>query len=520
MKVEFFLSKSNFSLKISKFFDSRYFLDLDHIFKLIGRYKKMVFITSGLVLGYFTYLFAYQPNVYLKVSKFRFREVETEKTSDLGNAFMKGLSPIELSEENSDLDRLKALIYSWEFKDAFIKRVLNNEINFDFKIGRGEILTLSEIRDDCQMEQECFIKDLSDVLVSMYNVKKNIGSDDYSLIVSGSHRKTVEFLNGIIKEEILAVLKKDEIDYLDLKINMVKEMINDKEVIVQENDLEELTSRMASLESKHFDIKQRIADLQLIYNKELAKKNEYDLQIKYLTDEVYGKNSSKQRLKYENVNRLERMISQYQENILLLKQNNDRVTNKKTIRLLQAEIRKIQKQIKSYGKISRETSSYETYHKSKSEVLPDLKVKLDVVKETLQRTEEEITTLQLEREQVLKEENEIKHKIKLVEPIKIAIVELQKRLEFFEFQRNTVIPNVAFYKEVPFIEKLKSHSLKKTVFLALVCLFLVILSGLVIRYLFDDKIYRYDDYVALHGDLEPLGDVVLMEESRFPKKKI
>ena len=44
---------------------------------------------------------------------------------------------------------------------AFEQKILSSSKIDELKIGRGEILTLEEIRSDCGFEQECFMKDLS-----------------------------------------------------------------------------------------------------------------------------------------------------------------------------------------------------------------------------------------------------------------------------------------------------------------------------------------------------------------------
>lgn len=493
--------------KLRRLIDPRFFINLPLLVRLISRYQKMVIFIGILCFGLGGYLYLFQETIYVKMTKFHYRQVDADQVAEIEkmNPFKKSSEDDKIGKE---FGKLKALLLSWEFNNSFIHKILKLNETEPIYLGKRMLYSIDDIKKSCEGDNQCFTKELAEQLTKMYNVKKNVNSDDFSLIANGGHRNTVIHLSTILKEEIIKVLKSEEVNYLDLKITMVKKLISEKETILKKHDLSELIEREAQYTAKLTEYKEKQTDLNFKYNTLLNKRNEVELKIESMKASSGQNNGDQKRIAYESVNSLEEKIALYQENIIILKQENKEGQNNNLIDSLEDEVKRMRFNLRTLASSDNEAHTFQEYIKHREKNLPELTIEKSVYNKSMNRINSEIEDLGKKVDSMIKEKNQVEQRIKIIQPVEDAIVELQKRLELLEFKRNTVIPSLSFYEDYPYIEELNSHSLKKMIFFSMISFVFMNLFFLLFRFLFDDRVYHYSDYKETFPGLEEIGSVV------------
>jgi hypothetical protein len=288
---------------------------------------------------------------------------------------------------------------------------------------------------------------------------------------------------------------------VELKLRLAGDAYARKKESTNFDSYEEKNGSLRMVEAKILDLDARIKAMQASRDIEQGKMLSLSLQYQEATkDELAAVNSNK-RKKSERVRTLEAEVASLRENIELLKLN---PTNSGVVTQLEARLRKASAELTRLGK-SEPVRSLSSLQKAKGEEIPDLASGAKVASKNVVKLESEISTLESERDEMVREAGSLKRELQEITPDIEMLLSLENRIKTLRIEKVTTTADLMFDEIPQVVESLMRHSTRKVFFIFVFAVALGCLALTLLLYIFDDRIHDAEELLAVAPDLKVVG---------------
>jgi len=488
-------------IKWSLLVDKNTFLNLPYFISLIKRYKWGNLLLILLVTSMLWTRYINQDTVYLRELSFVAAENDAPKKQDLDLFLGSSTKKVSLSD-------IRGMAKSWEFIDKLTSKMMSHPLFSELIfMGSGpKRLKAQKIIDQCQNNIECVHNKLLKILPMHYKIVKNTTTPGFTLRVHAFEEQT----SRVLEKGISKLLIKKRYENLSkntfVKTRFLKEMIKEKKEKLGTSNVDKLKGEIKLISSSLFDAEKSTREVQFMRNKEKAKLFEIELKLKYLEKDENIKVRSKDRVKLEKLRKLERNIIKLNENIELLRLNNDSGENNVIIHTLLRKVTSVKREMNSLGIIKKGINTFEIAQKNRNEVVPRLTIEKNVAQENVKKLENEIDVLTRTRDELLSAKNKLIIELEEIKPEIEILVQIQKQYSANIVLNSTIISDFEFEDFRPESKFLKTHSLKKTLLLNFgISTFLILLFTL-FRFLIDPRVFTKKEIEVVCTGLTVLGE--------------
>ncbi len=480
-------------------------INIKFLYKLAKKYSKITITVPIFVVAFTAFFYLRQHDIYM--AKIAFRSIgghndsPTNAISDLLGEKTEKVDPGEFLGVAKSVD--------------FLERVANklaSDPNFDNMTFSSVLSTkverTKEAFAEC-LDQQCIASKLRAILPSFFTVEmddtiitrfivtvKSLDSYTSNKVILAIKDALTEYRVDIIRhtltdqKEVTAKLIKDRRDNLDnLGIVSKNEQIVQLRALL--NGVErKLEIYQNTLDTKRIELSQSEISLKLTKN---TLRKEVDPKIRQKWDS-YQTLKARRDILMTDITALEQVVSRSESR------------ESQIVTELRDQLKNVNSKISKLEK-TRDFVNFEGFRdekgKSKNYVEFQTKVLDDQIKE-IQEKADELTD---ERTSLITKIKSIEQEIEEHRPSLEYLKLLEQKMLQIQLIEGTVVTDVAFDNFLLSSQKFKKHSLNKTIpFAIVVSLFLVII-GLLLRYLFDERIIDREDFQNNFRDIEVLGDV-------------
>jgi hypothetical protein len=421
-----------------------------------------------------------------------------------------------LGEKKKGLNEgdIMSLTSNWKFIRKVSEKIVEHP-SFD-KFTFSDALLNNYISTDvllagCKDKLECKIDRVSSILGNFFAMKKSIDENRYSIEIKSLSRD----LNIQLASVLLEMVKQTRVEAIKSSITekrkMSEELIDQKSQEFTDKKFDQLVDEKASLEQKLISMRNRLEDLgrSIIQNTMLVTSLESKIKHVKRTEKITI--STGERDKFQRYNNLKDEIQRIRENITVLNSNvssgKANQTDGYIILELHKNLDKKNKEIQllEKDKMTRGIAGKDSFAEGqeKSELYLDLDFKVK---------KEEISKMQFEQKDLEKSIkvsttriSELSNIISSLNPDREYLKLLESKVVSLKLVENTITSDLEFDSTNPIPSAFLRNSLAKVFMFSIVGSLFLIITLVVVLYLFDDKIYDENELALAFQELKVIG---------------
>ncbi len=482
-------------------------INFPFLWKLIKRYKFLSISVPAIAAIYSISIFLGQNTIYS--GEVGFKYVNEGSNSPTSMIFSM------LGEKTSKLDPTEIISYgtSVDFQYKIADELLNTpdikKMNFN-SVGTRDMKSYDEIFNSCGDSKECRRDRIARIIGSFYSVKMDTNIiDRYHLIVRTLDHFTTESLVKIVSKSI----DKDRLGqiryFVTSQVKISKELLSKKKEEVNIEKIKKMVDKKASLMVRIDALKDRADEIRRIYYSDRTKLNKLETERSQTRETLSksNKSSNNELFKVAEAKKLKEKNRQLREDIASIKTSfgTEEVSGTNIIKKLKTELVVNERRLASIGNVDTAAQN-ERFAVSKENKQMNTEHDYKVSRKQFSKTKVEFSNLNKELETAVKSAAEIDIRLKEHDPNLQLIKLLEQKLVQLNLAESTIVSDLLFDNFQSELSSYKKIAKTKMIFVSIFFSCFLLLFVVILRYIFDGRIY--DEYELKNNfeDLEIIGN--------------
>jgi hypothetical protein len=482
-------------------------INFPFLWKLIKRYKFLSISVPVIAAVYSISIFMGQNTIFSGEVGFKYiSEGSNSPTSMifsmLGEKTSK-LDPTEIISYGSSVD------FQYKVADEILESSELRKLNFN-SINSKEISTFDEIFADCKDSKECRRDKIARIIGSFYNVKMDTDIiDRYHLIVRTLDHRTTDTLVKIISKTIDEDRLKQIRYFVTSQVKISEELLSKKKNEVNMSFVKGMVNEKARLLVKIDALHNRTDAIRRIYYSDRTKLNKLETE-RSQTKKILARSnkaSNNELFKVVEAKKLKQKNRQLRDDIASIKTSfsSADVSGSDIIGKLKNELEVNERRLASIGDVASATLN-EDFAASKENKQMNTEHNYNVSIKQFNMTKVEFEKLNKDFEETVKKKADIEIKLLDHQPNLQLIKLLEQKLVQLKLAESTIVSDLIFDSFQSELSSYKKIAKTKMIFVSIFFSCFLLLFVIILRYIFDGRIY--DEYELKNNfeDLEIIGN--------------
>lgn len=482
-------------------------INFPFLWKLVKRYKLLSISVPLIAAIYSTSIFLGQNTIYSGEVGFKYiNEGNNSPTSMifsmLGEKTSK-LDPTEIISYGTSVD------FQYKIADELLLSSDLKKMNFN-SVGSRDMKSFDEIFNSCADSKDCKRDKIARIIGSFYTVKMDMEIiDRYHLVVRTLDHFTTEALVKVVSKSI----DKDRLSqiryFVTSQLKISDELLKKKRKEVDIEKIKNMVDDRAKLIVQMEALKNRTDEIRKIYYSDRTKFNKLETE-RSQTKEILAKSSkasNKDLFKVAESKKLKERNRQLREDIASIKTSfsTEQVSGSDIIGKLKNELVVNERRLASIGNVDAATLN-ESFAASKENKQMNTEHEYKVSRKQFSKTKVEYSDLNAKLETTAKERAELDIRLKGHEPNLQLIKLLEQKLVQLSLAESTIVSDLLFDNFKAELSSYKKIAKTKMIFVSIFFSCFLLLFVVILRYIFDGRIY--DEYELKNNfeDLEIIGN--------------
>ncbi len=492
--------------KLNVILDETTIINFGFFKKLIGRYLISSLLVPVIVFSFFIYNYTNQNNIFLQSKTFKNISNDSDSPTLMIARIIgenqDGITSAEIISMFSSLDFQRKLSEEIYASGKYEKLIFTG-------LSSKKIKTLEESLQLCSEDKECITKNIMGMVAGLFSIEQDMAvNKKFILKVKTLDKDTTIFLLSILEKTIQNV-RTSSIKHILLQQKSVMQDLSLKkraELKLQDPlDIEEKNNRLKE------QLNQMLDRIQIVQGHYHSKKVELDLTESKLEQ---TKNTLKKRFSQNEINQsrkakaLDKKIEKLRQDINAIEVSLTNLSkeDRGIINDLKSEMKAAQRELYAIPDYRRLVGSREEFLKQKDVNSNNIGFETKVKRRQFSRIETELKELQDKIGKTSKLQKEYEARIELTKPDLEYIKLLEKKLVQLTLLESTVVSDFVFSKNVTDVSVYKRTSRGKMLLFASFMSFFLLFTVVLVRYLFDTKIYDEYELKKNFENLEVIGN--------------
>lgn len=491
--------------KISTILDQTTIINFPFFYKLVKRYYVTSLLVPLVVLAYAIFFYSKQNTIF--VQNIGFTIVRDQNSGSKSIAALMGEQV-----NNLTFSDMLLITRSHDYLNSIAKKIVAHK-DFDKfifdDIGTKEIKDNIKIFGFCNKNISCFEKEVKSRLEGFIKVVENPIVDNYiSLEIRTLDEHTTSALLKAAQESLVEVRIEALTKVLADQERTIERLINEKNTMLTDFNLEDIEKNLNQKKSDSSLLEIKINDLEKELqrqkiNLELAQSKMEQTKKVLNSDKVSTRDIDlieKIKLLEVEVKNLKRDIQAVELSQAELGTTDNQVLSqlKKDLIRKEEELNKARSQSKVTGIDTDFINKKDVFSK---DIAFEFKVATSQVTKTIQRLE----ALKVEKQKIQLEVTEMEKKIEDLSPVFTQLKLLKNKLSQTILLKSTITSDISFDKESSGISRFKKTTKGKVLTFTIVLMIFMMMVAIMLRYIFDSRIYDEYELQENFKDLEIIG---------------
>ena len=493
--------------KLNIILDEVTIINFPFIWKLMKRYYIITFLTPLISIFLATYFFITQNDIFLTSNTFKYISDEANSPTNtiamlLGERTAK-MSPAEIV----------AIMKSEDFHHSLAERIYKHK---DFKklnlnsLYAKQTKTHEELFLTCVGNKSCILDKLRAVLPEFYSIEsQELVRTQFDIKIKTLDKFTCKVLLVEAKALILENRIKETKHFISEQIKISEKLIKSKKESMRNISMNDFNEKILSISKELEELSYRIRHYHGYYNH--VKGNYYEVSARYKETKNTLKRgiSSTKMANYKKQMRLKNERADLQKNINELKSILGTISEneKFVLKELSNKSKNLDKEIRSLSTSTTERTmgTIQNFIKSKANASDSDEYNFKVEGNRFKKIDAEYKTFMKRRREYEKELAFFQGKLEEMRPSFEYIKLLESKLIQLKLVESTVVSDLIFDDFKPtFVRYKRTSEGKISVFATVIAIFLLF-TLILIRYIFDPRIYDEYELTKNFTDLKIIG---------------
>lgn len=482
-------------------------INFPFLWKLIKRYK-VLSISVPLIAGlYSSYTYLGQNTIFSGSSGFKY--VSESSNSPTSMIFSM------LGEKTSKLDTTEIISYgnSVDFQYRVAEEIMKNDdykkLNFN-SVGSRKMLNFEEMFSACARSKDCVRDKVARIVGNFYSVAMDQEViDRYQLVVRTLDHHTTDTLVKTISKTINADRLNQIRYFVTSQVKISEDLLKKKKEEIDLDKVKLMLDEQAQLKVKVLTAKNRLHEMRKIYYSEQKSLNrlETDVNQRNITLKKVGRSSNSDLFRLAEAKKLKEKVKQLREDITSIETSFNSNAGRSTsiTEKLRKELGQNERKLASLGDTSKlgENNKFITNSGTKK---ANREHDLKVSRKQYAKTKTEFNKVKEELENFTKLSTELDVKIREIQPNLELIKLLENKLVQLKVAESTIVSDLIFDNYQSDLTSFKKIEKTKMIFVSIFFSFFLLLFVVILRYIFDGRIY--DEYELKNNfeELEIIGN--------------
>ena len=482
-------------------------INFPFLWKLVKRYKLLSVSVPLIAAVYSTYTFVGQNTIYS--GKVGFKHVNESSNSASGMIFSM------LGEKTSTLDPTEIISYGnsvdfqYKVADVIIKTNDYKKMNFN-SVGTRNFKNTDEIFKACSKNKNCVRDKIARLVGQFYSVSmSNDVIDRYTLIVRTLDHNTTDTLVKAVSKTIHESRLNQIRYFVTSQVKISKELLDKKKKEIDINMIKGMLDKQAQYRVKIKTANSRLTQIRVNFFREKTRLNRIKTELsqtrKMLANQSSSSNSdlfkaTEAREIREKIKQLRNDIASIETSFSSTEVKSTDITSK-----LKSELTANERKLASLGDVEKFRVD-DTFAKNKENKKATNEHNYKVIKQQFSITNKEFKKVNAELERINQEATSLEVKIKEFEPNLALIKLLEQKLVQLSLAESTIVADLVFDNYQSEVFSYKKIAKSKMIFVSIFFSCFLLLFIVILRYIFDGRIY--DEYELKNNfeDLEIIGN--------------
>lgn len=482
-------------------------INFPFLWKLIKRYKILSISVPLIAAMYSGYTYMGQNTIFSGDAGFKY-------VSDSSNSPTSMIFSM-LGEKTSKLDTTEIISYgnSVDFQYRVAEEIIKNN---DYKnlnlnpVGSRKILNFEEMFSVCGGNKECEKDKVARLVGSFYNVVMDQEViDRYHLVVRTLDHNTTDILVKTISKTI----NQDRLNqiryFVTSQVKVTESLLETKKKEINLEHVKEMLDQRANYKVKLHATTDRLQSLRQTFYSEQKVLNRLETELSQtkLTLKKVGKSSNSDLFKITESKKLKEKVQQLRDDITSIESSfsganssSNSITSK-----LRAELKQNERKLASLGDTSELGQDKQFALRSGSKKF-DKEYNLKVIRKQFAKTKAEYNKIDTLLEGYAQKSSSLDVKIKEVQPNLELIKLLEQKIVQLKVAESTIVSDLVFDNYQSDLTSFKKIEKTKMIFVSIFFSCFLLLFIVILRYIFDGRIY--DEYELKNNfeELEIIGN--------------
>lgn len=491
--------------KLRSLLDETTILNFKFVYKLAKRYKILVVLC--LLLSAIAAIYFYKTQNEIYSAQISFRYIKEDKAS--------GTTAVSAILEDQDValksSEVIGIISSTNFLQYLALDLRNDKdielLNFN-PIHAKKQYTYGEYTADCA-DETCHLNFLRSMIVGLFSVQEDdFINNKYNVTVKTLSLDTTEKLIKYIESNILKYRLNTIKGQLQSQIKITSQLIEKEDRKVEGLNLKEMVQKKSILEDSLSTLLKKISLYSLMINEKKIDLEQAQISLKYTKKTLNKKISNRDKKEFEELTNLNLKKQMLSADITALEHSIGSQTEQDDliVKTLKVELAKIDKQLEKLEGLKK-TALFVDFADKKLKDKGTVEFNVKVLKDQISGLEKSITTLNVQRNDLIAQINETDNYIVKNEAVLNYLKLLQNKLLQLKLIEDTIVSDLVFDDYLSISRRFKKYSLFAVIPFSMALSFCILLLVLVTRYLFDNRLLDKEEFSALFDDIEFIGDI-------------
>ncbi len=483
-------------------------INFPFLWKLVKRYKLLSISVPLIAAVYSAYTYMGQNTIYS--GNVGFKYVNESSNSASGMIFSM------LGEKTSTLDPTEIISYGksvdfqYKVADELMKVDNFRKLNFN-SIGSKNQITFEAMFKACSGNKDCERDKVARLIGQFYSVNmSNDVIDRYSLVVRSLDHDTTDTLVKVVSKAIQNDRYNQIRYFVSSQIKISENLLSKKKNEVDLEMIKGLLDKQAQFKVKISSVNNKLNSVRNLYFGEKARLNQIETELSQTKKTLAksGKSTNSELFKVTEAKKIRERVKQLREDIASIElsfENQSEIKSNNITKKLKQELKSNERKLASLGDVE-SFGVNDTFAKGKQNIKATSTHNYNVIKDQFSKTSVEFEKVKKELEVLTKESTELEVKIKEYEPNLELIKLLEQKLVQLRLAESTIVADLIFDNYQSELSSYKKIAKTKMIFVSIFFSCFLLLFIVILRYIFDGRIY--DEYELKNNfeDLEIIGN--------------
>lgn len=487
--------------------DDRTIINFSFFVKLLKRYYVITTLSPVLVIAIAAYIYKTQNDIFsVSVGMVVKANANAGKSSGSIASLLGREKKILSAAEILSMGR------SIDFGQQMAKRIYGHpefgRMNFN-SISVKQLLTNKEIFAPCQEEEKCILTILRAKFSKFYSIGPDrVIPNKYGVTIKSLDPFTSNAILTIASDEIVKARGKSLLFTLTEQIRVTKELIEKKKSELEDVNIVNLEDLIVTKDKALKDVQGSTNSYRSVYIQQKLQLNKVKLTVKETEATVKKRGSSKDKVNFEKYQELQKQIDRLREDLRVLELSSANNSEQDNLIILQIkrELKRKEKSFSKLGNVKRRLKKLESFQESKDKSSDLEEFNYNVLKGQIEDTQSELEKLTFKKKELEKERLFLVNQLKTLKPSFEYLKLLEGKLIQLELVKWTIGSDLSFDKINGQVKRFKRTTIGKISVFAFMISFFMIFGGIVMRYIFDRRIYDEYELSKNFEGLEIIGN--------------